>query len=277
MVAPYVASFYFSTVSGRGGGWSENVALDATIANAAAAMFNANVLAVQRVAWLSTDCILFDWVVRQIGPPRDSLYTTNNAIVGTGPSATDDADLFIRTTLQDAGGNVRQYDGHGVPATWVTSGALNAAFAAAKAAAYTPWATTIGASPWAIKLLKVPAGAMPILSISTPGLGLPAIITMAAPHGIASKVNVQIRGYRGYPVRLANGFWSVFPLSATTLSLLGSGPLDIQAGAGGSLYVTNPTSQAIASTVLSSYIGSRKVGRVFGQQRGRKSPVLLHH
>lgn len=277
MPFPYVSSFYFSYNKSPGGGWSENIAMDATITTGAAAIVAANTLAAQRVKFLSQDCSLFQIVSRQIGPPRDAQYSISPPGVGLVASDTVVPDLFIRITLIDAAVNTRMYDAHGVPATWITDSELNATWTAAKSTAYDPWGALVSASPWAIKLLKNPAAGILIASIITPALGQQAVLTTAVPHGIAGKANVQIRGYKSYPNRLMNGFWSVFPVSATTLQVIGSQTLDVNCPGGGTLYVTAPSSVVFTAESVSDYIGSRKVGRVFGQQRGRKSAGFLHH
>lgn len=98
-------------------------------------------------------------------------------------------------------------------------------------------------------------------------------ITFAG-HGLVDRQLVQIRSLKPNP--MVNGRWRVQVNDANTFSLVGSDKFNVTANGVGTWQLFANALDPIASASFNA-CSTRKMGKVFGQRRGKQSAKLLHH
>lgn len=273
-----VLVFHQNYAFGSGRGWAEDVAL-VPASTSPGLIAACNALAAARLPFLAQDCAQVLTEIRNTDHPRDSLILNDFIVPGTSTQANvDEIEQCIETRLSSTHNAFRSWWSHGVGSTFIVNNKFTAGFlASADYTAYLAWLALLNvASNFGIQRLGSQNAGIPITAIVNVALGGPGQITTATPHGITGLTRIQIRGYRGFPARLGNGFWNVVPTGANTLLMQGSSQIAWNEGPGAQLWVVTPTVDPM-SFANGPTVGNRKVGKVINLPRGRKPAFLLHH
>lgn len=273
---------YFRSLE-ESAGWGESWVGDTDIT---AMLAKLKALAPVRAGCLSSSIVIDAVKAANIDPARVANASRSelldNPIPGkaSGTSIKDVASTLTNETMDAidyevtsvANASRRVFPFRGVPDFWIVGskrsgdgiGAekkFQSYFAAVKAA-------TLGFKVYDRTKPKTPITKMELDAVTS------LLKVTSAGHGLQDRQLIQIRAYDPNP--MLNGTWRVKVPDANTFLLVGSQRFNAASNGVGTWQLKNIVTDQIEAAFFNS-CSTRKVGRPFGQRRGKRSARILHH
>jgi len=264
-------------------GWGESWCGDTDIT---AMLDKLRVLMPVRALSLSASCEMHAIKASNIDPARVSNSSRSELLdspikgKASGTSIKDVASTLTNETMDAIDYEVtsaanaarRVFPFRGIPDFWIV-GSKRSGDGIAADAKFKQYFQAVKAATLGLKVYDRTKPKTPITTIAV-DVGTSLLKITSAGHGLLDRQLVQLRAFAPNP--MINGTWRVKIVDANNFLLVGSGRFQANANGVGTWQLKNIVTDQIDGNFFNS-CSTRKVGRPFGQRRGKRSARILHH